>query len=205
MKIAAKLHWNSRNDALVGHSMSAQEMSTLCDLYTNLEKRETPANTDYVKQTLWRDMTSDCDIVGPYYTSSGPFKAKTMLPCVLDALRKFHCHGFDVCALVCDGASSNLTMIKTLLGKKSHFAVQKDLSDPHEVQAHFKNPWKITHRDLPISPGMSVIIIIENFILDVVKAKFGTIAQLMSGLHQHSVLHRCPHFKVSNAAGYIVY
>ena len=61
---------------------------------------------------------SDCDNVDPYYTSSGPFKAKTMLPCGLDALRKFHCHGFDVCALVCDGASSNLTMIKTLLGRR---------------------------------------------------------------------------------------
>jgi len=26
VKVAAKLHWNSRNDALVGHSMTAQEM-----------------------------------------------------------------------------------------------------------------------------------------------------------------------------------
>ena len=156
VKIAAKLHWNSRNDALVGHSMLAREMSTLCDLYTNLEKRETPANTDYVKQTLWRDMTSDCDIVGPYYTSSGPFKAKTMLPCVLDALRKFHCHGFDVCALVCDGASSNLTMIKTLLGKKGHFAVQKDLPDPHEVQAHFKNPFSGGKIHIMICPSHQV-------------------------------------------------
>ena len=64
-------------------------------------------------QTLWRDLTSECDIVGPYYTSNGPFKAKTMLACVMDALCEFQAHGFDVC----DGVSSNLTMVKTLLGK----------------------------------------------------------------------------------------
>lgn len=34
---------------------------------------------DYVLQTLWRDHSSHCDIVGPYYTSNGPFKAKYLL------------------------------------------------------------------------------------------------------------------------------
>ena len=72
VKVAAKLHWNSRNDALVGHSMTAQVVSTLCDLYVKLDKEEAPANTDYVMQALWRDMTSDCDIIRPYYTNSGP-------------------------------------------------------------------------------------------------------------------------------------
>ena len=121
VKVAAKLHWNSRNDALIGHSMTAQEMATLCDLYAKLEKDVESGNTDYVMQTLWQDLTSECDIVGPYYTCSGPFKAKSMLPCVMDALRKFHSHGFSVYALVCDGASSNLMMVKMLLGKKGHF------------------------------------------------------------------------------------
>ena len=65
VKVVAKLHWNSRYDALVGHIMTAQEMSTLCDLYMKLDKEEAPANTDYVMQTLWRDITSDCDIIGP--------------------------------------------------------------------------------------------------------------------------------------------
>ena len=64
-----------------------------------------------------------------------------MLPCVMDALRKFHNHGFSVYALVCDGASSNLTMIKTLLGKKGHFTPDQSLLDPHKVKAYFTNPF----------------------------------------------------------------
>ena len=79
-------------------------------------------------QTLWRDWTSKCDIVGPYYTSSGAFKARSMLPCIMDALRKFHSHGISVYALVCDGASSNLTMVKMLLGKKGHFTPDRSTS-----------------------------------------------------------------------------
>ena len=38
VKVAAKLHWNGRIDALIGHSMTAEEMATLCDLYVKLEK-----------------------------------------------------------------------------------------------------------------------------------------------------------------------
>ena len=32
--------------------------------------------TDYVLQTLWRDLSSNTDIVGPFYTSNGPLQAK---------------------------------------------------------------------------------------------------------------------------------
>ena len=31
VKVAAKLHWNSRNDNFVGHTMTSQEMATLSE------------------------------------------------------------------------------------------------------------------------------------------------------------------------------
>ena len=34
VKVAAKLHWNSRYDNIVGISMTPDEMATLKDLYT---------------------------------------------------------------------------------------------------------------------------------------------------------------------------
>ena len=92
-------------------------------------------------QTLWRDLTTDCDILGPYYTSNGPFNAKEMLACVMEALRKFHCHGFDVYAMVCDGASSNLTMVKMLLGKQGPFATNASFPNPHFTKCDFINPF----------------------------------------------------------------
>lgn len=141
VKVVAKLHWNSRDDRLVGHAMTSEEMATLNDLYEVLESDPEAEKADYVLQTLWRDLSSDCDIVGPYYTGSGPFKAKTMLACVMEALRKFQAHGFDVCVLICDGASSNLTMLKILLGKKGPFYHNDKLSDRHEIPTSFTNPF----------------------------------------------------------------
>ena len=35
---------------------------------------------------------------------------------MMDAMFKFHKCGFETCAIVCDGASSNLTMIKEMTG-----------------------------------------------------------------------------------------
>ena len=45
-------------------------------MYEKLDTETEAKNTDYILQTLWRDLTSMCDIVGPYYTNSGTFKAK---------------------------------------------------------------------------------------------------------------------------------
>ena len=43
-------------------------------MYCNIIYRT--LKTDHVLQTIWRDLTSDVDIVGPYYTSNGPLEAK---------------------------------------------------------------------------------------------------------------------------------
>lgn len=118
VKVAAKLHWNSRDDSLVGHSMTSDELATLTDLYQTLDDGHKTAKTSYVLQTLWRDHSSHCDIVGPYYTSQGPLKAKFMFACVMDAMRQFHAFGFSVTLLVVDGASSNMSMIRLLMGTK---------------------------------------------------------------------------------------
>ena len=49
VKVAAKLHWNSRNDTIVGHTMTAQEMVTLSDLYLKLDVDD----NDTKKQTIF--------------------------------------------------------------------------------------------------------------------------------------------------------
>ena len=44
----AKLHWNSHDDA-----MSAEEMSSLQDIYTLLDQETGTEKVNYVMQTLW--------------------------------------------------------------------------------------------------------------------------------------------------------
>lgn len=154
VKVAAKLHWNSRDDSLVGHAMTPDDMATLQDLYATLDNKHAPEKADYVMQTLWRDLSSDCDIVGPHYMSAGSFDAKSILACVFDSLRKFHAHGFNVHLLVCDGASSNLSMIKFLLGKKGPF---ESTTAPYEIPTWFPNPFTGEKLHITICPSHQVI------------------------------------------------
>ena len=56
------------------------------------------------------------DIIGPHYTNEQTMDHKFLLPTMMDAMFKFHKCGFETCAIVCDGASSNLTMIKEMTG-----------------------------------------------------------------------------------------
>ena len=71
LKVGMKLLWNSRNQKFVGHAMTHDEMTTLCDVYRTLQPSFRQKRISYVLQTLWRDLTSDFDIVGPHYTSEG--------------------------------------------------------------------------------------------------------------------------------------
>ena len=141
VKVAAKLHWNSRDDSIIGHSMTAEDMATLQDLYRSLEKDPKAVKADYVLQTLWRDHSTSHDIVGPYSTSSGPFSAKSMLACIMDSLRQFHTFGFKVSLLVVDGASTNLTMLKLLLGHQGAFGHNNSQQDRHMIPVSFNNPF----------------------------------------------------------------
>lgn len=152
VKVAAKLHWNSSNDSLVGHAMTPEDMASLYDLYSVLDDSERGLEkADYIMQTLWRDLSTDLR-----YTSVGPFIAQSMLACVFDTLRKFHAHGFQV-RLVCDGASSNLTMIKLLLGTKGVFP---STTSPFKVPTWIQNPFNGKKLYMIICPTHQVTIII---------------------------------------------
>ena len=113
--------------------MTAEEMSSLHDIYTLLDEDLGITKADYVLQTMWCDLTSDCDIVGPHYTTKGTFEAKFMLVCIHDTIRNFEAHGFNVWVLVCDGATSNLTVLKVMMGIKGSFGTNDEQQDWHEV------------------------------------------------------------------------
>ena len=97
VKFTATLQWNSRDNSLIGYAMTSDEMASMTDVYQFIDKDAKLPRTDYIMQTMWRDHTSNCDIIGPYYTSSGTMTASFTLSCLMDAVRKFHAYGFKVC------------------------------------------------------------------------------------------------------------
>ena len=116
VKVVSKLMWNSRNQQLIGLAMNPEEMASLLDVYRTYSDADQGKETTYIMQFLWRELKSPYDIVGPYYTSNESLKAKAVLPCVLETLKLFHRYGFRVIALVCDGASPNLSTLKETSG-----------------------------------------------------------------------------------------
>ena len=48
----------------------------------------------WLKQVTYcgENMTSDCDIIGPYFTSAGTVDSKFILSCVLETIGRFEHH-----------------------------------------------------------------------------------------------------------------
>ncbi len=72
-----KLIWSSKNNKFIGHAMTHDELASLTDVYTVLKPDYRQRQTPYVLQTMWRDLTSDFDIMGPHYTSDVTFSHGT--------------------------------------------------------------------------------------------------------------------------------
>ena len=76
----------------------------------------------------------------------------------MEAQRTFQVHGFDICALICDGASSNLTMLKILVGKKGAFGHIDELPDRHQEFAPLPSQTVFlverSHHHLSVPPGV---------------------------------------------------
>ena len=89
VKVACQLMWNSRNNRLMGLAMTPQDISSLNDIYTLLQKSDTSKQTSYILQFLWRDLTSAFDIVGPYFTCAASVESKFNFACVLETVKLF--------------------------------------------------------------------------------------------------------------------
>ena len=93
-------------------------------------------------QFVWRDLTSKFDIIGPYYSSSESLKSKFILACVFEVMKIFQLYGFQTSVLVCDGASANLTALKTSTGVSGAYGVSSLPNQHHKIPSpRFENPF----------------------------------------------------------------
>ena len=63
VKVISRLMWNSRSQKLIGLNMTRTEQSSLADIYRTMNG-DHAQQTEYILQFLWRDLTSDFDIIG---------------------------------------------------------------------------------------------------------------------------------------------
>ena len=118
VKVTANIYWNAKSNKFIGHALSAEDMASMHDVYIQLDQNDKSEKASYILQFLWRDISSNVDVIGPYYTSQKGLDNKFMMACVLETIHLFFLFGFHTVLLICDGASANLKLLKLLCGEK---------------------------------------------------------------------------------------
>lgn len=128
--------------------MSSDDFISLHDVYQGLSDDEKCQKTSYIIQFLWRDLSSSFDVVGPYYTCPSSLETQFLHSIVTKTMLVFSQFGFHVRALLCDGASSNLSLLKLLCGYVNN---EQDIRAPW-----FKSPFDGKNIYLIVCPSHQV-------------------------------------------------
>ena len=73
--------------------MTPDELATLADVYEK-PNEDGPMKTTYFLQFLWRDISSDFDLVGPYFTSNPGLDSRFTLACLYETMQVLESVGF---------------------------------------------------------------------------------------------------------------
>ena len=82
---------------------------------------------------MWRDITSDFDVIGPYFTCEKSLEMKFLAACLFKAMYVFETYNSHILGLICDGASCNLAMLKRLCDRSGRYGsdMNSEVSSTH--------------------------------------------------------------------------
>lgn len=137
-----KVAWNLKGGGIAGFTMAEEELPVLHDVYESAMQSAQKAS--YIVQFLWRDITSGYDLIGPYFPVASFINSNILQEFFLLTLKAFNAYGFKVVIVLCDGASSNLTLLKMLCGHpRAALPVDTNatsLRARYHIDASFTNP-----------------------------------------------------------------
>ena len=149
VKVVSRLLWNSRSQEVIGLVMNAVDMSSLQDIYSSLSSDEKSQQASYMLQFLLRDLTFKFDVIGPYYSSSGFLKSKLILDGFYETMKLFQSYEFHTSVVVCDGASANLTALKTTTGTLGAYGPGATTKQRYSIPSpKFKNAFNPPNMDM---------------------------------------------------------
>ena len=137
VKIINKLIWNNKTNAFVGIAMEESEYAFIKDVFTPHGQNK-PRGAKYVLQFLWRDLTSKYDLIGPYFMSPQSVDHVFLTGCLFETMRALHAYDFRIICLACDGASTNMTVLKHTLGITGTFPIDTEF----RLNVSFDNPFE---------------------------------------------------------------
>ena len=128
--------------------MSSEDFIRIHDVFEGLCENEKCQKTAYIVQFLCRDLSSNFNVVGPYYSCSSSLETQSLHSMVVRTILALSQFGFLVRVLLCDRASSNLSLLELLCGYSNN---QVDITQPS-----FKSPFDGKSVHLIICPSHQV-------------------------------------------------
>lgn len=98
-----------------------QMSCVVCNVYELLDADFHTHQTTYVLQFMWRDITSDFEVIGPYFTCEKSLEMKFLAACLFEAMYVFETYNFHIVGLICDGASCNLGLLKRFCDRSGRY------------------------------------------------------------------------------------
>ena len=95
----------------MGFAMGPDELPFLQDIFESVDRPDN-IKTSYILQFIWRDLTSSYRIIGPHFACERSWDHS--YECVMRTIKFFCLYNFRIKVLVCDGASTNLALLKVL-------------------------------------------------------------------------------------------
>ena len=134
---------------LCHHKISSHCMMSTKGLMTMKHVKRQPTFCSF----LWRDLSSDFNVLGPYFTLPCTMEAQYLHSLVTKTMLLFHQYDFHIRCLLCDGASSNLSLLKTFCGCQE----EDNIASPW-----FLSPFDGRNVYLMICPSHQVHVYISN-------------------------------------------
>ena len=142
VKVTSRVQWSSANQKMIGLALTEEEFYLLNDVFDEFDPDHEPLPAEYNLQFLWRDISSDFDVVGPYFASAEAYDHRFIIASVKETMRLLHACHFSVVGIVCDGASSNLAAIKLLChGKRGAYQLSSQ-QDVFAIEPWFVNDFE---------------------------------------------------------------
>eukprot|EP00733_Pompholyxophrys_punicea_P000776 Pompholyxophrys_punicea_v1_NODE_280_length_2395_cov_11.619231.p1 type:complete len:661 gc:universal NODE_280_length_2395_cov_11.619231:400-2382(+) len=113
--ISAGISWNCLTGNIDGYAMKGSELGDLSDLFDKEESKL----TDHVLLFMFRSSVHHFEMIGPHFTSSGNMSATSIVSCLFEFTHCLISAGFEPSLIICDGASPNLSAIKSLMSDKA--------------------------------------------------------------------------------------
>eukprot|EP00733_Pompholyxophrys_punicea_P000554 Pompholyxophrys_punicea_v1_NODE_163_length_3053_cov_6.121081.p2 type:complete len:216 gc:universal NODE_163_length_3053_cov_6.121081:1775-1128(-) len=123
--VTAGIVWNSTSGSIIGYQMGSNEMTELQDIYSEQVDDEAK-ETDHILLFLARSATYSFQMVGPHFTNAGPFKADYVKACFTETVLTFYQSGFIPTLAICDGASTNLSCLKSMMDVQTFRRFEND-------------------------------------------------------------------------------